>query len=337
MRRGTLIGLAKRVFFRNFYLKFIAAVLTLALYIWVSEDRETVVVRHAQVQTVVPDGMVLVSDPVDRVNVTIRGRWSDINRFDADDLDPIRVNLTPGDTDSVVSFSSDMVSLPPTLRVTNLEPSSMYVDLEPESYKTVPVRPRVTGEPGRSYTVEAIRVSPQTVTIRGPTSRIEGIDSVATEAIDISHRTRSLQRTAQPLVDDGLVTVELDEPIVVEVDIETEVITETLTGISVEAVNTSYETDVEPSTAEITVRGPQPVVEQLDRDLIRAEIDLSDVEDRRPGVYSRSATVFNLPREVELLAVQPERFRVVTHPRPELFETSRDDEPGEAGGTDDEL
>ncbi len=332
MRRGgVLIALGRRIFVNNFYLKFIAAVLTLALYIWVSEDRETVVVRSAPVQMTVPDGMVLVSDPVDRLEVTIRGRWSDINRFDAREVDPIRIDLSPADTDSVITFSPNMINVPPTLRVTHLEPQSVYVDLEPESFKTVPIRPRVTGEPAESYTIEDIRVTPQMVTIRGPTGRLEGIDSVATESIDVSHRTRPLQRTARLDIDDGLVDADLDEPIVIEVDIETEEITESFSDLPVEAVNTSYETEVNPDTAEIMVRGPKPVVEGLNRDLVRIEIDLSEEDDRPPGIFSRSAEVFNLPPEVELINVHPERFRVATRPAPQVDTEEINQSPANGG------
>ncbi|MFU8804522.1 MAG: hypothetical protein ACNA8W_11980, partial [Bradymonadaceae bacterium] len=82
MNGGVLRSIARRVFVHNFYLKFIAAVLTLALYIWVSEDRETVVAGFAPVRIVVPEDLILVSEPPDRIKVTIRGRWSDITRFD---------------------------------------------------------------------------------------------------------------------------------------------------------------------------------------------------------------------------------------------------------------
>lgn len=312
MNGGVLIQMARRVFVRNFYLKFIAAVLTLALYIWVSEDRETVVAGYAPVRIVVPDEMTLVSDPIDRVKVTFRGRWSDINRFDPSDLDPIRIDLSPGDKDTVVSITSDMIGVPPAIRVTDIEPSSMYVDLEDESFKNVPIRPRITGDPRPSYTVANIQVSPRTVTLRGPDSRLEAIESVRTERIDISDRTESLQREVRLDIDDGLVSVELDSAIQLDVDIETEEISETLSDLPVDAVNTSYETSVDPQRAELMIRGPESVITDLDRDLIRVEIDLSDEDQRPPGTFSLQAEVVNLPPEVELRRIHPERFRVVT-------------------------
>ncbi len=312
MKGGVLIQLARRIFVRNFYLKFIAIILTLALYIWVSEDRETVVAGYAPVRIVVPDDMTLVSDPIDRVKVTFRGRWSDINRFDPSDIDPLRIDLSPADRDRVVSITSDMIGVPPAIRVTDIEPSSMYVDLEPEIFKNVPVRPRISGDPRASYTVTDIRVIPRTVTLRGPESRLQDIDSVRTEHIDITGRTEPLRREIRLDIDDGLVTAELDAPVSLEIDIETEEIEETLSEVSVDAVNTSYEASIDPEAANLTVRGPESVVSEFDRELIRVEIDLSEEDNRPPGTYSRRAEVVNLPPELELERIHPDRFRVIT-------------------------
>lgn len=312
MKNGVLSNLLRRIFIHNFYLKFIAAVLTLALYIWVSEDREAVIADYARVQIVVPEDMVLVSDPPDRVKVTIRGRWSDINRFDATQLDPIRIDLSRSDRSTTVDISPNMIRVPPGLRVTNVEPNSLFVELEDESYRTVPITPQISGEPHSSYAVESVRVTPQTVTIRGPQSRIDAINAVSTQTVDISDRTRSLRRQVQLRTDDGLVTPELDDPVVVEVDIETQEITHTFEDIPVEAVNTSFNTTVAPATTNITVRGPKPVVETLDPSILRVEIDLSDEDDALPGTYSREAEVFNIPQNITLVSIFPERFRVTT-------------------------
>lgn len=312
MNRGVLIDLGRRIFFKNFYLKFIAAILALALYIWVSEDRETVVAGYARVQTVVPDEMVLVSDPIDRVKVTVRGRWTDIDRFDPGDLDPIRLDLSPTDSGSLVSITPDMIGIPPNLRVTDIDPDSMYVELEPEIYETLPVEPRITGSPRSPYTIEETRITPETIPVSGPQSRLAELDAVSTEPVDVTDRTESFEQQVQPRIDDGLLAPEHDQPLLLEVDIETEEITTTIDDLPVDAVNTSYETSVEPSVGELTITGPEPVVSELDTEPIRLEIDLSDEDDRPPGTFSRSAEAVNLRPELEVEHIHPERFRVVT-------------------------
>lgn len=311
MKRSPLVVL-RQLIIRNFYLKFIAAVLTLALYIWVSEDRETVVAGFAPVQMVVPDGLVLVSDPIDRVKVSIRGRWSDIHRFDASQLDPIRLELSPTDRDTVVNLTSNMIRVPPGLRVTNLEPASVYVDMEREVSKTVQVSPQISGEPAPSYTVDEVRASPSTVTLLGPRSRLDRLTSIPTEVIDISGRSHDLRRQVRLRIEDGLLRAEDPHPLVVDVSISTQVTTETFREIPVVGVNTRYATSVEPATTSISLRGPMNIIDELGPEILRAEIDLSNEDQRPPGTYSRDVSIENVPPEVELIRVFPERFRITT-------------------------
>ncbi len=333
MNGGALTNFIRNVFVRNFYLKFIAAILTLSLYIWVAEDRETSEPGYAPLEVSAPDGMVLVSDPEGWVEFTLRGRRSLLNRLDIDDLDPIRLDLDPADDDSYVRITSAMVGVPPNIRVTDIEPPAVYIELEPEDIKTVDVEPQIAGEPANWYTVEEIRTSPQTITLRGPQSLLAQMDSVPTEEIDITGRSSSLRRSVQPIIDHKLITAELDDDIVVEVDIETEEVTKTIDDISVDAVNTSYDTVVDPDTARLTVTGPLPILEDMDQDLLRLEIDLTEEDQRPPGTYSRPAEAVNLPDRVQVDAIFPERFRVTTEappePEPELDEEEPTDDAEE--------
>jgi YbbR domain-containing protein len=310
MKDGMLARLFRRLFVHNLYLKAIAAILTLALYIWVSEDRETVLADTAPVRIVVPDDMVLVSDPPDRVRVTIRGRWSEVQRFDITQLEPIRIDLSRTDRDRMVHLSPNMVRVPPGLRVTHIDPPALHVVLEPESERTVPIRATVTGEPNPSFVVTSVETIPDTALIRGPESRLEEIHSVSTDPVDVSGRTRSLRRTARLQTGDGLVTAHTDQPVTVIVEIETQVVTETFTEIPVTTVNTAHISEIEPLTTDVTLRGPKPLLDSLDPSVLRAEIDLGDLDEPAHGTYSRDVEIFNVPPEVEVTRVFPLRFRV---------------------------
>ena len=312
MNRSSLLLSLRQLVVRNFYLKFIAAVLTLALYIWVSEDRETVVAGFAPVQMVVPENMALVSDPLDRVKVTIRGRWSDVHRFDVSQLDPIRLDLSPTDQDRIVNITSNMIRVPPGLRVTNVEPASVYVDLEREISRTVSISPQISGEPAPSYAIESLEVTPSTLTVRGPRSRLERLTSIPTETVDISGRSTPLRRQVRLRIDDGLVRPEEDTAVIIDIQFGTQETTRTFRELPVVGVNTRYATSIEPSTTSVTLRGPMNIIEDLGPDVLRAEIDLTREDQRPPGTYSRDVTVQNIPPEVELLRVFPERFRVTT-------------------------
>src|SRR5690554_3788188 len=179
----------------------------------------------------------------------------------------------------------------------------------------VPIILQTTGQPQSSYVVEGIDVNPARVAIRGPRSRLDRINSVQTEPVDVSNRNESFERNVQLRVDDGLVRVDYDSRISVEVRIGSELDTRTLEDVPITGVNTSLQVDISPSTTSVTVRGPKGVVDALDPDVVRAEIDLNE-EDRRPaGTFSKTVEIQNLPPSVELIRVYPDRFRVVTDER----------------------
>lgn len=312
MNGKLLTTLLRRIFVENFYLKFTAAILTLALFIWVSEDRETVIVGYAPVQIVVPDDLVLVSEPVDRVRVTIRGRWSRISRFDISQLEPIRVNLSPSDPDQVVALFADMIRVPPGLRVTHIEPSSLLVETEPESLKTVPVRPRIIGEPAPSYFVEEVSVQPEAITIRGPESLLTEITSIPTATINIDSKNASLRQRVDLRPQEALISLEHDEPVEVLVTIGQEELVQTFYNLPVIAVNTAYDTTISPATTNLSLRGGARAFEELDREALRVEIDLSEEDQRPTGTYSREAEVRNVPRGLTVDRLYPDRFRVTT-------------------------
>ncbi|MBA2662155.1 MAG: YbbR-like domain-containing protein [Bradymonadaceae bacterium] len=305
----------RRIFVHNFYLKFVAAVLTLALYIWVSDDREMVVAGYAPVRVVVPDDMVLTSDPLDRVKVTIRGRWSDINRFDPSQIDPIRIDLTRTDQDSVVALSTDMVRVPPGLRVVAIEPGHMLVQLEEEADKSVRVVAQIVGEPRPPYALSELKVTPEEVVLRGPRSVVDRISTVSTEALDLSNRTQSFQKQVRLRLENPQLSYDLDQPIVVQAIIVTQEATRTFENVPVSAVNTTHAVEVSPPTTTITVRGPSDVVERMRTDIMRAELDLSAEDRRPPGTFSKDVIVRNLPSDVTLVRVYPMSFRVTTTPR----------------------
>lgn len=312
MNAQAFIKILRRIFVHNFYLKFIAAILTLALFIWVSEDRETVIVGYAPVQIVVPEDRALVSEPIDRVRVTIRGRWSTISRFDISQLEPLRVNLSSTDPDQTVALFADMIRVPPGLRVTHVEPPSLLVETEAESLKTVPVRPRLIGEPAPSYFVDQVQVQPETVTIRGPESRIQDITSVPTATINIDSLSESLRQKVDVRPQEALISLEDDQPVEVEVQIAQEQIVQTFYNLPVIAVNTAYDTTITPATTNLSLRGGARGFEELDREALRVEIDLSKEDQRPPGTYSKEAQVRNIPKGLTVDRLYPDRFRITT-------------------------
>lgn len=318
-----------RFFVVNGSLKVIAFILTLALFIWVREDRESAVTGFVPVRLVIPDDQVITSEPVERVRVTVGGRWSDLTKFDPSQLPPVTLEVD-AESQGLVAITAEMLRLPSGLHVTSIQPSYVRIDLEPAASTTVPIRPRIVGAPGESFELGDIRIRPPRIPVTGPKSAIDDLEYVWTEPIDVTDRTESFEKRVQLRVDSPLIQYDVDRAITAVVPISTQEVTRTMQDVEVVGVNTNYATRIRPDTVTVTVRGPKPVVDKMTGKSIYAAIDLSQESRRPPGTYSKQAKVTNLPQDVTLVTFHPNDFLVSTERAPKRRE-EREQPEGDAG------
>ena len=297
------------MFVRNTNLKLIALFLTLAMYVWVSIDREVEATRYAPVRVDVPENMVLVSDGVDRTRVTIRGKWSELNRFDNDKLDPINLDLNASEPEGVVAITREQVDVPPGLRVVAVEPSYMKYKLAKKTQKQVPIRPKLTGEPADGYEMSEVEVSPSRIELSGPATSLTSIDSVTTETVDVTGRTSSFSKTVRLRIDDPLVGYDLDQPIELSLEIDTQEVQRVIKNVPVEPVNINapMRATVSPKTVDVTLRGPKAVVQKIDPSTLLASLDMGGNE---PGTFMKAVQIKNVPGSVQVVETQPTHFKV---------------------------
>lgn len=308
---------AERIFVRNFHLKAIAFLLTCALYLWVGEDRETQIITALPVNIEIPEDQVLLQPKLDKVNVTLRGRWSALEDFDQSDLKPIVLELSNSDDGQAVPITPGSVDVPPGLRVASIEPSVVRVEMEKKVDKELNIRPRIVGRTRGSYQVGEVETKPETVIASGPEEVMAEISSIPTEPIDVTGRVRSFKKRVQLRPENPMVVYKLDQPVTVSIPINAEQIEKTLREISVTAVNTTYRTEISPTAVELTIRGPRSRIEQLDQSSLHAVVDLSEEDERSPGRYEKEVKIRNLPDDVELVRREPKHFVVTTNRRAE--------------------
>ncbi len=174
----------------------------------------------ARVAYVEPDSDVVVVVPLDRVQVRLRGKISDMAQ-----LNPLTVEVEanlPSDRLGLVpiSLSSSDVRRPPSLEVLSISPNQFSIELDREITKTVPIRFDLIGEPAAGAQVVSWEVRPPLVDVTGPekvlqnVNELNGTVSVERRAITFEERltvnlppTVRLTRPA-PI----LVTVRMEEP-----------------------------------------------------------------------------------------------------------------------------
>jgi len=146
----------------------------LAWVVAVEESDPTLEERYPQAIPVtpseLPEGMVIVGEFDERVQVTIRAPRSVWNPLAVDDF-AVTVELTD------LGAGIHQVAVHVTLnkqpsRVVLVEPEYVTLELETEVERTVPVHVQVKGEPTLGYIRRALAATPRQVTVSGPSTYV---------------------------------------------------------------------------------------------------------------------------------------------------------------------
>jgi YbbR domain-containing protein len=104
------------------------------------------------------------------------------------------------------------------LDILTVRPPRIRLVLEPQISKEVDIEPKF-GTPETGFEVYDVRVSPSTVLIRGPQSRLDRIKSVATEVVSLQGQQESIRRLVNLNIKDSLVHSVPAESVEVEIEI----------------------------------------------------------------------------------------------------------------------
>ena len=192
-----------------------------------------------------------------------------------------------GSQDTLIVLRREWVELGQRsgLSVESMSPSTIRVSFEEAQTRLVPVASRLVGRVRDHLALAApVEVSPQIVRVRGPRSRVEGLDSLRLEAFDLSDVARS-----------GAFTVSVDTtgllgasvvPTTATIGVRVEdMIERVLDGITVQAIADPGEDQVvaDPSVIQVRLVGARTLVTSLDPERLRVWVLPEYVQGMAPG------------------------------------------------------
>jgi YbbR domain-containing protein len=283
---------------RNLGLKLIA--LLLAYLAW------TVVVGRPELSTVSripvvvrpgPNTVVVAHEPK---TLTVEFSGLDRAALRQEQLSAVRAELEIGDLSTgdhqLPVAPDDLRPLPAGVRANPIE-SVVSVTIEARAVREVAVSIGLAGNPPERYTVTAVTAVPDIVTASGAKSRVDTLDSVSTESVDLEGRTESFTRSVKLLLPAGGnvsyepstvdVTVEIDEVPVTEI-------------LQLEIGGVPQGWRISPSNVEVSISAPPALVEQA---LAAAVASLS--LDKVPEGSAEAQVLVSFPELPE-----PDRSRV---------------------------
>lgn len=209
-----------RFFFRDLWWKLLS--LGIAVLLWVFVVSEPMVSSLVSVPVQfkgMPENLEISSEVMETVFLEVRGPASELVQMEQQkgyavvlDMSRVRAGertftIGPGD-----------VVLPRGTRLVRAIPSQLRFEFERRVWRDVPVRVRL-GEPQPGYVLAGAEVSPPTLRIVGPESRVGRIESVTTDPVDISNVVGSSESRVTAYIEDPHVRFANPPQVVVKVQV----------------------------------------------------------------------------------------------------------------------
>ena len=291
--------LLRKLFIEDWSLKLLSLAIALVLWLLVTGQNQPVSAHlSVQLNFIRPPSLEISNDPPRTVDVMLTG-----SRNKLDDLTSLDLVATVDISDQragerVLRLADKaQLSLPQGVKVDGFQPSAVPVRLETIVQRQVALEAKLEGKPADGYEVYAVRLSKESVTLRGPESRVAALQRVPTESIWVSGHKESFTATNVAVdVPDAKVDV-LDPVVNVEIEIGEHRAEKSFSGITASGTDGAR---VQPSSASVTLLGPASLLDSLKPEELKVFVDGAS----GPRIQLPPA----LNGKVFLKSIQPSRF-----------------------------
>ncbi len=297
----------RALFLEDWTLKAMALVITLGMWYAVTTQRAPATKRLHDVplEFLLPEGVDIGNDPVDKVDVTLVGSQDKLAVLTARDL-VAQVDVTgllPGDRNPRLTEKNVTMDLPEGVQIVGIAPRSLTLHLEPVVERAVPVEARFEGSPPEGFARGTATVEPGSVRVRGPASHVAAVERAFTETISLAGQRETLVRpqVSVDIPDHKVVPVDATVSVRVEIGEEQSERRFTHVPVRVEGAGT-----VSPDAAAVTLRGPRSVVEALRPEDVRLVVAPAEDGAPRPSLVLPPSA----QGRVELVNTSPSEFTI---------------------------
>ncbi len=269
--------------FRNFGLKIVALGLGSLLWFTVSGQQADRTVTGVPVVYRNKPSALEITDQTKLVDIHVRGLDSQLRNALPRDFEA-RVDLT-GARAGTPTFvlRTDQVSAPFGVEVTQVDPGSVTVQLEPAGAANLPVRPFVDGTPAPGFVVSNTTTDPASVTVVGPARRLVGTLAATTDRVSIEGAKETVTQAVSVGVLDAALRLRESTTARVVVTIEPAgERTFATQRVSVRNLPPGSRGTIEPAVVAVTLRGAQTLLARLDPKSLLPYVDVTGLG---PGRY----------------------------------------------------
>lgn len=302
----------------------IAILTSLILWLSIHGGKKTSLSKEIHLEYIAPEGFVISNQPVLTITVKTTGPKVLIEELRDSQL-TAKVEIEDRSIYKLLKYSSaEMIEgvFPNGLNVESINPSEVEIQLDLLETKSLPVRAVFEGSLPEGFKVKSVTLSPSSVTIQGPRSKLSNIESVPIEPITLS--TNSLRQEFDVNLDlNDLSGVSTQETKVVHVltELEGKLARRWFRGIplgvkskvSSGAVDVNYKSlgiRVYPKWVDFQLEGPVKVISQINKSDLRVWTELPEMKE---GTYE-SKLLWKMPPDVRVVERRPKEVRIIVPP-----------------------
>lgn len=263
-------------------------------------------VSNISVDMDLPKGWAVWEKSVHRVNVLFRGTREDIRYLNNDQLRVVIPLSTPQAGELIrIKLLEKYLKNPTGAKVVRFSPSEIFVKLDKESERLLPVKATVNGSLPEGIEVDRIVCIPASVRVSGAEQVVNEMQNIHTEPIKLTDRQNSFKESvkiAPPQV--GRIRVDPDW-VSVDFSLVQHSSTEEFDDIPVRLLCASDESrkmELHPKKVKIIAKGQQKRIEQMRKVDIFAYVDCTELIESTS--YDLPVNV-NLPSGLQLIKTDP--------------------------------
>lgn len=310
----------RKAFTENAALKFVAFVLALTIFVLVHSDNDVQANVTVRLEYKLPEDRVLVTEPPDTLRVAVKGTRRRTRRFDSGDLPPIVVDLVNHRRSEYV-FAPDLVNLPEGLELLRYTPASILTQFEPLVERSLPIDVPRQGNVPAGYVVAGISPNPKNITVSGPKTIVESVDSVKTARVPVTGHVVSFVDEVALVPPHSLVQIvggetNAEGKVKVDVTIVEEHASRKVAELKVQvhggpdmSPKALSRVTVEPKTIEVWLRGARLAVDGVDDKALEAFVEVS-AADIANGRKKQARIMVTRPAPGVAIEVRPQEVTI---------------------------
>lgn len=268
-------------------------------------------VSNVSVDVDLPEGWAVWEKSIHHVNIVFRGSREDIQFLNSGQLRVVIPLSDPTAGDEIhIRLLDKYLKNPTDAKVVRFSPSDIFIKLDKESERLLPVKAAIDGSLPEGVEIDKIICTPASVRVSGAEQILSEMQNIHTEPIKLNDRQASFKESvpiALPQI--GRVRVSPDW-VSVDFMLEQHTSMQEFDDIPVRILCASGESrqiELQPKTIKITVKGQQQRIEQMRTVDVFAYVNCADLTE---STGYDLPVIVKLPSGLQLVKTDPATIHI---------------------------